>query len=48
MVNVELTFVLNVGALNSVNFQFNTVGRQDDDMIVPPSDRPMFIWIDWE
>ena len=32
--------------LNSVNLQFNTVGRRDDDMIVPPSDGPMFILID--
>ena len=32
----------------SVNLQFNTVGRRDDDMIVPPSDGPMIIWIDWE
>ena len=30
----------------SVNLQFNTVGRRDDDMIVPPSDGPMFILID--
>ena len=30
----------------SVNLQFNTVGRWDDDMIVPPSDGPMIIWID--
>ena len=34
--------------LNSVNLWFNTVGRRDDDMIVPPSDGPMFILIDWE
>ena len=34
--------------LKSVNLQFNTVGRWDDDMIVPPSDGPMIIWIDWE
>ena len=34
--------------LKSVNLQFNKVGRQDDDMIVPPSDGPMIIWIDWE
>ena len=32
--------------LKSVNLQFNTVGRQDDDMIVPPSNGPMFILID--
>ena len=32
--------------LKSVNLQFNTVGRRDDDMIVPPSDGPMFILID--
>ena len=32
----------------SVNLQFNTVGRRDNDMIVPPSDGPMIIWIDWE
>ena len=34
--------------LKSVNLQFNTVGRWDNDMIVPPSDGPMIIWIDWE
>ena len=34
--------------MKSVNLQFNTVGRRDDDMIVPPSDGPMIIWIDWE
>ena len=33
--------------LNSVNLQFNMVGRRDDDMIVPPFDGPMFILIDW-
>ena len=32
----------------SVNLQFNTAGRRDDDMIVPLSDDPMIIWIDWE
>ena len=32
----------------SVNLQFNTVGRWDDDMIVPLSDGPRIIWIDWE
>ena len=26
--------------LKSVNLQFNTVGRRDNDMIVPPSDGP--------
>ena len=25
-----------------------TVGQWDDGMIVPPSDGPMFILIDWE
>ena len=30
------------------HLQFNTVGRWDDGMIVPPSDGPMIIWIDWE
>ena len=34
--------------LKSVNLQFNTAGRWDDNMIVPPSDGPMIIWIDWE
>ena len=34
--------------LKSVNLQFNTVGRRDDDMIVPLTDGPMIIWIDWE
>ena len=32
--------------IKSVNLQFNTVGRWDDDMIDPPSDGPMFILID--
>ena len=34
--------------LKSVNLQFNKVGRRDHHMIVPPSDGPMFILIDWE
>ena len=34
--------------MNSVNLWFNTVGQRDDDMIVPLSDGPMFILIDWE
>ena len=34
--------------VNSVNLQFNTAGRRDDDMIVPLSNGPMTIWIDWE
>ena len=34
--------------LKSDNLQYNMVGRQDDGMIVPPSDGPMFILIDWE
>ena len=34
--------------VKSVNLQFNTVWRRDDDMIVPPSDGPMIIWIDWK
>ena len=34
--------------LKSVNLWFNTVGQRDDDMIVPPSDGPMFILVDWE
>ena len=32
----------------SVNLKYITVGRLDDDMIVPPSDGPMFILINWE
>ena len=32
--------------MKPVNLQFITVGRRDDDMIVPPSDGPMFILID--
>ena len=32
--------------VKSVNLQFNTAGRWDDDMIVPPSDGPMFFLID--
>ena len=34
--------------LKSVNLKHITVGRMDDDMIVTPSDGPMFILIDWE
>ena len=34
--------------LKSVNLKYITVGRLDDDMIVPPSDGAMFILIDWE
>ena len=34
--------------LKSVNLRYITVGRLDDDMIVPPSDGAMFILIDWE
>ena len=33
--------------LKSVNLQYNTVERRVDGMIVPPSDGPMFILIDW-
>ena len=32
----------------SVNLKYITVGRLDNDMIVPPSDGAMFILIDWE
>ena len=32
--------------LKSVNLKYITVGRLDDDMIVPPSDGAMFILID--
>ena len=35
-----------VSGLKSVNLKYITVGRLDDDMIVPPSDGPMFILID--
>jgi hypothetical protein len=34
--------------LKSVNLQYNTVERRVDGTIVPPSDGPMFILIDWE
>ena len=34
--------------MKSVNLKYITVGRLDDDMIVPPSDGPMFILINWE
>ena len=30
------------------NLQYNTVGRWSDGMIIPLSDGPMFILIDWE
>ena len=32
--------------LKLVNLKYITVGRLDDDMIVPPSDGAMFILID--
>ena len=32
--------------IKSVNLKYITVGRLDDDMIVPPSDGAMFILID--
>ena len=44
----ELLSAISFELKKSVNLQFNTVGRRDDDMIVPPSDGPMIIWIDWE
>ena len=31
-----------------VNLQYNTVERWVEETIVPPSDGPMFILIDWE
>ena len=31
-----------------VNLKYITVGQLDDDMIVLPSDGPMFILINWE
>ena len=37
-----------LGKYKSDNLQYNTVGQRDDSMIVPPSDGPMFILIDWE
>ena len=36
------------GVMKSVNLQYNTVERRLDEMIVLPSDGPMFILIDWE
>ena len=39
---------LTIKGLKSVNLQSNTVGRRDDDMIVPLSDGPIIFWIDWE
>ena len=35
-------------SFKSVNLRYITVGWLDDDMIVPPSDGPMFILINWE
>ena len=32
--------------MKTVNLRYITVGRLDDDMIVPPSDGAMFILID--
>jgi hypothetical protein len=34
--------------LKSVNLQYNKVERRVDETIVPPSDGPMSILIDWE
>ena len=34
--------------LKSVNLKYITAGRLDHDMIVPPSDGPMFFLINWE
>ena len=34
--------------VKSVNLRYITVGRLDDDTIVPPSDGPIFILINWE
>ena len=34
--------------LKTVNLKYITVGRLDNDMIVSPSDGPMFILINWE
>ena len=34
--------------VKSVNLKYIKVGQLDDDMIVPPSDGPMFILINWE
>ena len=34
--------------LKTNNLQYNTVGRWVDGTIVPSSDGPMFILIDWE
>ena len=38
------------GTMNpaSDSLQYNMVGRWNDNMIVPPSDGPMLIVIDWE
>ena len=33
-------------AMKSVNLKYITVGRLDDDLMVPPSDGAMFILID--
>ena len=41
-------FTFKVWIQKSVNLKYITVGRLDDDMIVPPSDGAMFILIDWE
>ena len=34
--------------IKSFNVQYNKVERQVDETIIPPSDGPMFILIDWE
>jgi hypothetical protein len=38
----------NTKTLKSVNLQYNTVERRDDETIIPLSDGPMFILIGWE
>ena len=48
LVSKELNHFGVIAGLKSVNLQFNTVERRDDNMIVPSSDGPMIIWIDWE
>jgi hypothetical protein len=35
-------------SLKSLNLQYNAVERRVDETLVPLSDDPMFILIDWE
>ena len=50
MIDETLAVILttNIFDVKFDNLQYNTVGRWVDGTIVPPSDGPMFILVDWE